>query len=75
MICAIIICALLQGGGPRECDRSQPPQIVDLPHIKSWSDCRDVFRAAHQGEIPVPANLRLVRFEFYTRQTEVAARP
>ena len=70
MICALVICALLHGTAT-QCDLSQPPELVPLPRnlAATWQECRD---AARELRGVTPANLRIVRFEFYTPQQQEA---
>ena len=68
MICFILACALLVGGGPTQCDLSQPPESIPLPReaARTWAECRD---AARELRAVTPANFRIVRFEFFTPQS------
>ena len=70
MICALVICALLHGSGT-QCDLEKPPELIPLPPVlaATWAECRD---AARDLRMLTPANLRIVRFEFYTPQQQEA---
>ena len=71
MICVIVICALLSGGGPRECTPdSLEPFYIDEP--KTRAECRDTFRMLQHV---LPANLRLVQFDWFKTQTQTAQEP
>jgi len=73
MICALVICTLLHGSGT-QCDLEKPPELVPLPPVlaATWAECRDAARDLRRL---TPANLRIVRFEYYTpkpTQTQTA---
>jgi|GEM_PF-3769985 len=72
MICILLVCALVSGSA-RECDREKTPDIVPLPReiAATWTECRD---AARELRAVTPANLRIVRFEWYRPQTQEAKR-
>jgi hypothetical protein len=63
MICVLLVCTLLHGTAT-QCDLTQPPELVPLPPVlaATWTECRD---AARELRAVTPANLRIVRFEFY----------
>jgi hypothetical protein len=68
MICIVVICALLSGGGPRECEKdSLEPFYLDEPRTRL--ECREVFYGL---QAILPANLRLVRFDWAKPQTQTA---
>lgn len=76
MICAVVICALLAGGGPRECSREPgSTTIVDRekvpPDLKS---CAAEFQRI-RAEVPLPAGLRLVQFAIISKNTQTAEEP
>jgi hypothetical protein len=64
MICQLIVCAIIAGTAT-QCDLEKPPELVPLPRelAATWQECRD---AARELRNVTPANLRIVRFEFYT---------
>lgn len=73
MICHLVICTLLHGTAT-QCDLTQPPELVPLPRelAATWTECRD---AARDLRMLTPANLRIVRFEYYTpkpKETQTA---
>lgn len=70
MICIVAICAILSGT-VRECaPDSMEAFYLDEPRTRA--ECRDVFQALHTI---LPANLRLVRFEWAKPQTQEARKP
>lgn len=71
MICVIVMCALLSGGGPRQCE-PDTMEAFYLDEPQTRAECRDVFKA-----LPyiLPANLRLVRFDWAKPQTQEARKP
>lgn len=73
MICVLLVCTLLHGSGT-QCDLSAPPELIPLPSnlAATWQECRD---AARDLRMLTPANLRIVRFEYYTpkpKETQTA---
>ena len=67
MTCIIVLCVILSGT-IRECSAdSMEAFYIDEP--QSRAECRDVFRALHTI---LPANLRLVRFEWAKPQVQEA---
>jgi len=61
MICAILLCALVSGTG--QCDRTQPPELIDYPAITRAVDCQQFGAFIRSGGLPVPGNFRLMRTE------------
>jgi hypothetical protein len=60
-VCAILICALVQGSAT-ECQRGPGAYaIVDLEHVRTATGCRQVEADIRSGALPLPAGLRLVR--------------
>lgn len=45
MICAVVICALVVGGGPKQCDLSAPSRAIYLP-AKDAKDCGVMLHSA-----------------------------
>lgn len=71
MICVIVICALLSGGGPRQCEpESLEPFYISEP--QSRAECRDTFKMLRHV---LPANLRLVSFDWFKPQVQTAQEP
>jgi hypothetical protein len=62
-VCVLIVCELLSGGLPRECDRAIPPTIVEVPQITTYRECVEAARRVWRGEVPLPAGLRLTRID------------
>jgi hypothetical protein len=69
MICHLIACAIVFGTA-QQCDLSQPVESIPLPReaARTWAECRD---AARDLRAVTPANFRIVRFEFFTPQTQI----
>ena len=67
MICVLLVCALVHGSGT-QCDLTQPPELVPLPRelAATWQECQ---QAARELRSVTPANLRIVRFEWYRPET------
>lgn len=64
MICVIVICALVTGGGPRECDVKTPSRAIYLEApgvIERQADCVGALRSAQAlrqpGEWPFRADI------------------
>ncbi len=77
MICAIVVCALLAGGGPRQCDPAPGSMtIVDRANVPAdLQSCAAEFQRVRRDE-PLPAGLRLVRFDLVRKpDTQDARRP
>jgi hypothetical protein len=70
MICHLIVCAIVAGTAT-QCDLTQPPELVPLPPVlaATWAECQ---QAARELRAVTPANLRIVRFEFYRPQQQGA---
>jgi len=79
MICALVVCALLFGGGPRECSPEPGSMtIVDRAHVPAdlrscAAEFQRVKRQIDDGELPFPAGLRLVRFDLVLKPTPQSA--
>jgi hypothetical protein len=61
VICTLVICALIAGTG--QCDRTQPPELIDYPAITRATDCQQFGAFIRSGGIPIPGNLKLMRTE------------
>lgn len=74
MICVLVACAIIAGTA-QKCDLTKPPELVPLPPVlaATWQECQ---QAARDLRAVTPANLRIVRFEFYTpeKHTQEAKR-
>lgn len=71
MICVIVICTLLSGGGPRECT----PEGLEAFYIdepKTRAECRETFKMLQHV---LPANLRLVQFDWFKPERQEARKP
>lgn len=73
-VCTLIICQLLAGGGPRECDRAVPITYAELREVTTHAECAKQARRVWNGEIPIPAGLRLQRVEMMVPETQEAKR-
>ena len=73
-VCVWIICELLAGGGPRECDRSIPITYAEIRGVTTHAECAKEARRVWNGEIPIPAGLRLQRVEMMVPQVQEAKR-
>lgn len=71
MICAIVICALLAGGGPRQCE-ADSMQAFYLSEPQSRRECKETFDMLKHV---LPANLRLVQFDWYRQPVQEARKP
>lgn len=71
MVCILVICTLLTSGGPRECEKdSLEPFYISEP--QSRAECRDSFKMLQHV---LPANLRLVRYEWAKPQVQTVEEP
>lgn len=70
-ICTLIICELLSGS-VRECDRTIPPTIVEIPQITTYGACVEAARRVWRGEVPLPAGLRLQKIEMMVPEVQEA---
>jgi hypothetical protein len=68
-ICYVVICQLLAGGGPKQCDQEIPFERHDLESVTTWQDCRTAF---HSLRFVLPTGLRLVSFDFTYAAPQVA---
>jgi hypothetical protein len=61
MTCAIVICSLVLGGGPKECDTTKPPARVAYLPAADRKDCGAMLRSAQlmrrPGEWPMRGDL------------------
>lgn len=73
-VCTLVICQLLAGGSPKECDRAIPPTIVEIPQITTYGACVEAARRVWRGEVPLPAGLRLQRIEMMLPEVREAKR-
>jgi hypothetical protein len=70
-ICALIVCSLVAGTG--QCDRTQPPELIDYPAITRAVDCQQFGAFIRSGGLPIPGNYRLMRVEMIKApQTQTA---
>lgn len=70
MICVLVLCVLVSGSA-RECSPdSMEAFYIDEP--KTRAECRDSFRMLQHV---LPANLRLVRFDWAKPQVQEARKP
>lgn len=70
-VCIVVLCALVSGGGPRQC-AADSMEAFYLDEPRTRAECRDVFNGLHTI---LPANLRLVRFEWAKPQVQEARKP
>ncbi len=70
-ICFVVICQLLAGAGPKQCDQTIPFERHDLKAVTTWQDCRAAF---HALRFVLPTGLRLVSFDFTYSRPQSAAR-
>lgn len=79
MICAVIACLLALGGAPGECvrdGREGSTLMLDRPAVPPTAKaCADEKVRFLTGEIPVPANYRIQRFELVRKERLTAEEP
>lgn len=73
-VCVLVVCELLAGGSPKECDRAVPVTIVEVPAITTYGACVEAARRVWRGEVPLPAGLRLTRIDMMPPQPQQEAR-
>lgn len=70
MTCVIAICVLLAGGGPKQCT----PESIEafyLEEPRTRAECKETFVMLRHV---LPANLRLVSFDWFKPQQQEARR-
>lgn len=71
MICVIALCVLLTGGGPRECSPDSMEAFY-LEEPRTRAECKETFGMLKHV---LPANLRLVSFDWFKPQVQTAQEP